>query len=68
MAASAPLEEAAPIAERSREVTQISPVAAARAELAWLSGDRATVKRVTDAPLALALSRRSGWAAGELAY
>jgi DNA-binding CsgD family transcriptional regulator len=66
--ASAPLEEAVPLVEPTGELMQIVPVAAARAELAWLSGDHATVERVTTEPLALALRRRSGWVAGELAY
>jgi DNA-binding CsgD family transcriptional regulator len=47
---------------------QIGPVASARAQLAWLSGDYAGVERVTMEPLVLALRRRAGWVAGELAY
>jgi tetratricopeptide (TPR) repeat protein len=66
--ASVPLDEAVPLVETTGELMQIGPVATARAELAWLSGDGATVQRATDGPLALAVSRRSGWIAGELAY
>jgi DNA-binding CsgD family transcriptional regulator/tetratricopeptide (TPR) repeat protein len=66
--ASAPLDEAGPMVEPTGELMQIGPVAAARAELAWLSGDDETVERVTEEPLALALRLRSGWAAGEIAY
>ncbi len=66
--ASAPLEEAHRMAASTAELMQIVPVAVARAETAWLSGDQATVSELTDAPLALALERRSGWALSELAY
>jgi DNA-binding CsgD family transcriptional regulator/tetratricopeptide (TPR) repeat protein len=66
--AESPLREAVPLVERTGEVMQIGPVAAALAETAWLAGDNATVARVTQQPLALALRRRSRWAVGELAY
>ncbi len=66
--ASAPLEEAHPLVESTEEPTQIVPVAAARAEAAWLRGDHAAVEQVTDAALALAIHRRVPWAVGELAY
>jgi DNA-binding CsgD family transcriptional regulator/tetratricopeptide (TPR) repeat protein len=64
----APLEEALPIVQPTGEVMQLGPVACARAEAAWLAGEDASVARVTDEALALALRRRSRWAAGELAY
>ncbi len=63
-----PLEGALPMVESTGELMQITPVVAALAEAAWLLGDHATVARVTEEPLALALSRRAGWAVGELAY
>jgi DNA-binding CsgD family transcriptional regulator len=47
---------------------RIGPAAAARAELAWLSGDNEAVARPTDAALSLALHCRAPWVAGELAY
>ena len=46
------------LAEPTRELQRIAPVAAARAEAAWLAGDHATVAQVTDAALALALDRQ----------
>jgi DNA-binding CsgD family transcriptional regulator/tetratricopeptide (TPR) repeat protein len=67
-AASAPLEAALPRVVGTGELTQIGPVVCALAEAAWLAGDHATVLRTTDDALALALRRRSGWVAGELAY
>jgi DNA-binding CsgD family transcriptional regulator/tetratricopeptide (TPR) repeat protein len=66
--ASPPLEEAHTLVHATGELMQIVPVAAARAELAWLSGDHAAVAGVTDAALSLALERRSLWDTGELAY
>ena len=52
--------------ESTGEPMQITPVAAARAEAAWLAGDHAAVARVTDAALALALARGSAWSVGDL--
>jgi DNA-binding CsgD family transcriptional regulator/tetratricopeptide (TPR) repeat protein len=66
--ADAPLAEAWPLAEPTHELMQIVPVAAARAEAAWLAGDRAAVERATDDTLALALDWHMVWDAGELAY
>jgi DNA-binding CsgD family transcriptional regulator len=43
-------------------------VIAGLAEAAWLAEDHDTVARVTEEPLALAVGRRMGWVAGELAY
>jgi DNA-binding CsgD family transcriptional regulator/tetratricopeptide (TPR) repeat protein len=64
----APLQEAHAMVEPTFELDRIAQVAAARAEAAWLSGDRATVKQRTEAALALALDRLDPWAVGELAY
>ena len=50
------------------ELMQISPETAARAELAWLGGANATVKRVTEPALALGIERDMAWVVGELAY
>ena len=45
----------------------MGPVAAARAEVAWLEGDRRAVATATAAALPLALQRTAGWLIGELA-
>ena len=50
------------------ELTRIAQIDAARAEAAWLAGDRDAVAQITDAALALAVDRRDSWAAGELTY
>jgi DNA-binding CsgD family transcriptional regulator len=63
----APLEEAWALAEPTRELPRLAPVAAARAEAAWLEGDRDAVAEATQGALPLALERRWGRLAGELA-
>jgi DNA-binding CsgD family transcriptional regulator/tetratricopeptide (TPR) repeat protein len=63
----AALDEAWELAEPTGELPRLGPVAAARAEAAWLAGDRAAVDQVTAGPLALALERKSPWLIGELA-
>lgn len=63
----APLDEALSLAERSEELQASEPVAVARAEAAWLEGDRAGVERATNETLALARLRRSPWVVAELA-
>jgi DNA-binding CsgD family transcriptional regulator/tetratricopeptide (TPR) repeat protein len=65
---SALLAEARALAESSGELQRIGPLAAARAEAAWLAGDNASVAEATDAALDLALHCRAPWVAGELAY
>lgn len=65
---SASLDDAGGLAQASGELQRIGPVAAARAEAAWLTGDNATVEQVTDAALALARDCRAPWVAGQLAY
>jgi DNA-binding CsgD family transcriptional regulator len=62
-----PLDEALALAERSGELQASEPVAAARAEAAWLEGDRDGVERSTAAALTLARLRRSRWAVAVLA-
>jgi DNA-binding CsgD family transcriptional regulator/tetratricopeptide (TPR) repeat protein len=62
-----PLDEALTLAERGEELQASGPVAVARAEAAWLSGDRAGVDRATAAALALARLRRSRSLVAELA-
>lgn len=63
----AALDEAAGIAKPSGGLQENAPVAAARAEAAWLEGDHGNVRAATDAVFALAVERRSPWVAGELA-
>jgi DNA-binding CsgD family transcriptional regulator/tetratricopeptide (TPR) repeat protein len=63
-----PLEEAQALVESTGEPSRVGPVAAARAEAAWLSGDHAAVAQLTEAALALALERGAAWAAGEVVY
>lgn len=63
-----PLAEEQAVAQPTQELLRIGPVAAARAEAAWLVGDHATVEQETDAALSLALKRRSSWLIGELSY
>jgi DNA-binding CsgD family transcriptional regulator/tetratricopeptide (TPR) repeat protein/type II secretory pathway predicted ATPase ExeA len=65
--AATPLDRARTLAERSCELSGIAPVAAARAELAWLAGDRAAIAGATEAALHLAVRRGARWDAGELA-
>jgi DNA-binding CsgD family transcriptional regulator/tetratricopeptide (TPR) repeat protein len=62
-----PLDEALALAEPTSELVRIAPVAAARAEAAWLEGRSDAVGEATGAALELALARRSSWWVGELA-
>lgn len=64
----APLEEARELAEPTGELQRIAPMAAARAEAAWLEGKREMIAEATEAALELALRRRASWVIGELAY
>ena len=61
------LDEALALAEPSGELQRIGPVAAARAETAWLQARHERVAMETEAALELALSRQAPWAIGELA-
>jgi class 3 adenylate cyclase/tetratricopeptide (TPR) repeat protein len=62
------LDDALELAEPTRELPRIAPVAAARAEAAWLAGDREGVDRATEGAFQLALGRGAAWPIGELAY
>ena len=64
----APLDEAWTLAEPSGDLIRLRPVAAARAEAAWLEGRPELVSGATDAAFALAQRVRDPWAIGELAY
>jgi DNA-binding CsgD family transcriptional regulator len=62
-----PLDEAWALAEPTGELARLGQVAAARAEVAWLAGENNAVAHATQGALRLALERRSGRFAGELA-
>jgi tetratricopeptide (TPR) repeat protein len=59
------LDEAWALAEPTGEPPRLGPVAAKRAEVAWLEGDRAAVDVATDRALTLALERKAPWLIGE---
>ncbi len=64
------LDEALALTEPSGdlEMFRIAPVAAARAEAAWLEGKHELVAEETEAALDLAVERQASWLIGELAY
>jgi DNA-binding CsgD family transcriptional regulator len=62
-----PLDDALALAEPSGELARLAPVAAARAEAAWLAGNPEGVRRSTDHALQLATAREVSWVIGELA-
>jgi DNA-binding CsgD family transcriptional regulator/tetratricopeptide (TPR) repeat protein len=61
------LDEAWELAEPTGELIRLWPVVAARAEAAWLRGDRDAVGEVTEATLRLAVDLHAPVAIGELA-
>jgi DNA-binding CsgD family transcriptional regulator len=61
------LDAARALAEVSEELQRIEAVAAARAEVAWLRGDREGVVQATEATLRLAMQLGAGGVVGELA-
>jgi DNA-binding CsgD family transcriptional regulator/tetratricopeptide (TPR) repeat protein len=63
----APLNEAWALAEPTRELPRLRTAALARAEAAWLHGDREAVAEATEGALRLAPERNWGSLAGELA-
>jgi DNA-binding CsgD family transcriptional regulator/tetratricopeptide (TPR) repeat protein len=65
--AAPPLDEALARAGVGGELQQIAPVAAAKAEVAWLEGRPEMAAEVTERALELALETGAGWEAGELA-
>ncbi len=65
--ADAPLSEEQLLAWPTEELLRVAPVAAARAEAAWLAGETTAVEHETDAALSLALQRQAPWVVGELA-
>jgi DNA-binding CsgD family transcriptional regulator/tetratricopeptide (TPR) repeat protein len=61
-----PLDEALDLARAAGDLQFIAPVAAARAEAAWLEGRPEAIERETTDALALAVERGDGWLACEL--
>jgi DNA-binding CsgD family transcriptional regulator len=61
------LDQALADAEPTGEVQQVGPVAAARAEAAWLEGRNGDAAKAAEATLELALRRSASWPIGELA-
>lgn len=61
------LDEAWDLAEPTNELPRLGPVAVARAEAAWLEGDRDAVDEASAGPLGLARERHAPWLVGELA-
>lgn len=60
------LDEALALAEPTGELPRIAPVAAARAEVAWLEGRRNRIADETEAALVLAVRLNGRWPVGEL--
>jgi DNA-binding CsgD family transcriptional regulator len=63
-----PLDEALELTRTAGDLQHVAPVAAARAEAAWLEGDPDAVVAETDSCLAFASDREASWVIGELAY
>lgn len=63
-----PLDEARGLAERTHELQHVAPVAAARAESAWLSGNSGAIDKETRRAFERALEVGDPWTTGELAY
>ena len=61
------LDDALALAEPTGELLRIAPVAAARAEAAWLGGDLEVVGEATEAAFELAVRHGVEWPLGELA-
>jgi ATP/maltotriose-dependent transcriptional regulator MalT len=62
------LDEALALAEPTGTLQRLAPVRAARAEAAWLAGDRGRTVAEACAVFNLALEHRHQWHIGELAY
>jgi DNA-binding CsgD family transcriptional regulator/tetratricopeptide (TPR) repeat protein len=63
-----PLDEALELSRGIGELQRLAPVAAARAEAAWLAGRGEAVAEETEAAFALAREKDVDWEIGELAY
>jgi DNA-binding CsgD family transcriptional regulator len=66
--ATAALDTALELAIRADNLQRLGPVRAARAEAAWLSGDRQRALDEARAVYELAMHKRHPWLAGELAF
>jgi DNA-binding CsgD family transcriptional regulator len=66
--AAGPLDEALKVAAQTQTLQRLGPVRAARAEAAWLAGDRARTRVEARAVQDLALRHRHPWFSGELAF
>jgi len=62
------LDEALALAQRSGTLQRLGPVAAARAEAAWLRGDDEGALAEASRAIGLAAKKRHRWLLGELAY
>src|SRR5262249_4412642 len=67
-AAQAALDEALELATRADNLQRLGPVCAARAEAAWLDGDRERTGQEARAVYDLAVSKQHPWMTGELAF
>ncbi len=63
-----PLDEALALARTRGELAYVAPVAAARAEAAWLRGEHEAAMAEADTVLPLAIRRGAAWFAGELGF
>jgi DNA-binding CsgD family transcriptional regulator len=63
-----PLLEAGVLARSTREPGRLIPASAARAELAWLTGESEEIDELTQATAALCVQRNARWGASELAF
>lgn len=62
------LEEALELADRTGLLQDLAPVHAARAEAAWLAGDRHSAKAAALTVYDMAVERQHAWFTGELGY
>lgn len=62
------LDEALELATQAGNIQRLGPVYAARAEAAWLAGDRAGALQEAGAIYDLAVSKQHPWLVGELAF
>jgi DNA-binding CsgD family transcriptional regulator/tetratricopeptide (TPR) repeat protein len=61
------IEAAGQLSDPTGRLQQMAPVAAVRAEVAWLAGDCDAVAEATENVLRMAIEHKAGWVAGELA-
>lgn len=66
--AAAALDEALDLARQTNTLQRLAPVYAARAEAAWLAGDKAHVAAEATAAYELALSHGHSWHVGEFSF